>query len=293
MPVSTSGPIRKTFYRSDFWFKDGNIVIVAGQVAFKVHRGQLERHSEVFRDLFTLPQPPVQEMIEGCPWFELHDPPADLLALLKALYDGLYVISHPLYDVLLRIRDRYFQKASSFNFPVISAVLRLSTKYLIDHLRERCLVHMATDWPSTLEAWDQREKLAVDDAGRYSPDTRDGQSLLAHELAHVVQQSRGASAPLSLSQNSYLERAADHAASALARGDGRIRVPGASAAAIARQPAAPPRPVPRPRGRGSAGRGAGHRDRDRRACPNRRCRPPRPAPAPRRPRAQEPARRRQ
>ena len=76
------------------------------------------------------------------------------------------------------------------------------------------------------------------DAGRYSPDTRDGQSLLAHELAHVVQQSRGASAPLSLSQNNYLERAADHAASALGRETGPVRVTGASAPAIARQPAA-------------------------------------------------------
>ncbi|HJU53149.1 MAG TPA: DUF4157 domain-containing protein, partial [Pyrinomonadaceae bacterium] len=75
------------------------------------------------------------------------------------------------------------------------------------------------------------------DAGRYSPDTRDGQSLLAHELAHVVQQSRGASAPLSLSQNSYLERAADQAASALGRETGPVHVPGASAPAIARQPA--------------------------------------------------------
>lgn len=78
-----------TFAKSDFWFKDGNIVIVAGKIAFKVHRGQLARHSEVFSDLFTVPQPAVQELIDGCPWVELHDDPAEVLCLLKALYDGL------------------------------------------------------------------------------------------------------------------------------------------------------------------------------------------------------------
>ncbi len=51
----------------------------------------------------------------------------------------------------------------------MAAVLRLSTKYLIEHLRQRCLIHLGLDWPSTLEGWDLREKDAVDDAGRYSP----------------------------------------------------------------------------------------------------------------------------
>ena len=80
---------RRSFFVSDIWFEDGNIIIVAGQVAFKVHRGQLERHSEVFRDLFSIPQPAVQEMLDGCPWFEVHDAAPDVRCLLKALYDGL------------------------------------------------------------------------------------------------------------------------------------------------------------------------------------------------------------
>ena len=77
------------FTRSDLWFSDGNIVIISGKAAFKVHRGQLERHSEVFRDLFSIPQPAIQELFEGCPWVELHDAPGDILYLLMALYDGL------------------------------------------------------------------------------------------------------------------------------------------------------------------------------------------------------------
>lgn len=74
---------------SDFWFLDGNIVLVAESAAFKVHRGQLERQSEVFSDLFSIPQPQEQELIDGCNWVELHDRASDLFYFLSAIYDGL------------------------------------------------------------------------------------------------------------------------------------------------------------------------------------------------------------
>ena len=81
------------FTTTDFWFADGNIVLLAGDVAFKVHRGQLVRHSDVFHDMFSLPQPAEGEagqgLVDGCQWVELHDDPADVLHLLRALYDGL------------------------------------------------------------------------------------------------------------------------------------------------------------------------------------------------------------
>lgn len=83
--------ISEDVIRSDIWFVDGNIVLVAGGIAFKVHRGQLQRHSEVFRDLFSMPQPRDQEqaLIDDCEWLELYDAPSDVLHLLSALYDGL------------------------------------------------------------------------------------------------------------------------------------------------------------------------------------------------------------
>lgn len=50
--------------RGDPWFQDGNIVLMPEsgsksepQVAFKVHRGVLSRHSEVFQTMFEIPQP--------------------------------------------------------------------------------------------------------------------------------------------------------------------------------------------------------------------------------------------
>lgn len=80
-----------TLVRTDFWFADGNIVLIAGIAAFKVHRGQLQRHSEVFHDLFSIPQPADQQLVDGCLWVELHDEPSDVYYFLMALYDGLYV----------------------------------------------------------------------------------------------------------------------------------------------------------------------------------------------------------
>lgn len=81
-----------TVAQSDLWFEDGNIILVAGDVAFKVHRGQLERHSEIFRDLFSLPQPLDQPMFQGFPIVQLYDSPSDITFLLRALYDGLWVL---------------------------------------------------------------------------------------------------------------------------------------------------------------------------------------------------------
>lgn len=89
--------------RSDFWFLDGNLIIIAGQAAFKVHRGQLERHSEIFNGLFSIPQPQDQELFDGCIHIELYDNPSDVFYFLSALYDGLCV-SLPVF--CLKVADR-------------------------------------------------------------------------------------------------------------------------------------------------------------------------------------------
>jgi len=155
--------------RSDFWFSDGNIVIVAGSAAFKVHRGQLERHSEVFSDLFSIPQPANQELIDGCAYVELQqDCPSDVFYFLSALYDGLY-----------------FKRFRASDFPAIAAVLRLSTKYLVEHLRQRCLARLEADWPFTLADWDLRERrcTAVENGGRYIPRDYCAHPILVIDLA--------------------------------------------------------------------------------------------------------------
>ena len=67
--------------------------------------------------------------------------------------------------------------------------------------------------------------------GQFAPSTERGRRLLGHELAHVVQQSRGGSA-LPGGSNRALEDAADHAANLAARGQ-HVTVAGSSAIGIA------------------------------------------------------------
>lgn len=76
----------------------------------------------------------------------------------------------------------------------------------------------------------------VFNAGRYAPETESGRHLLAHELAHVVQQGRGGATSPTHSPPEPLERAAGRAADALKHDAGPGRVEGASPHDLARQP---------------------------------------------------------
>ena len=71
-------------------------------------------------------------------------------------------------------------------------------------------------------------------ARRYTPETFDGRRLLAHELAHVVQQRRGGAVP-ELRRGGALELAADQAARSVTTGTGPVTVGGAAAIGIARE----------------------------------------------------------
>lgn len=70
----------------EFWYSDGSIILVAGDVEFRIYKGLLADHSPVFRDMFSLPQPPViaSLTIDTCPVVHLSDSPYDLRHVLRA-----------------------------------------------------------------------------------------------------------------------------------------------------------------------------------------------------------------
>ncbi|KAI9056898.1 LETM1-domain-containing protein, partial [Trametes sanguinea] len=80
--VSISGTVKRD---PDLWFDDGNIVLLCRDVAFRVYRGLLTRHSVIFRDLFSMAQPSTSETMESCPVVHISDPPDDLRHLLKVM----------------------------------------------------------------------------------------------------------------------------------------------------------------------------------------------------------------
>ncbi len=82
---------------ADIWFEDGNVAILAGYTVFRVHKGQLSRHSDIFDGLFRIPQAPASDIapslgivdsMEGCPIVTVSDTAFDFKHLLHALYDS-------------------------------------------------------------------------------------------------------------------------------------------------------------------------------------------------------------
>jgi hypothetical protein len=70
-------------------------------------------------------------------------------------------------------------------------------------------------------------------ANRFAPHAGPGKRLLAHELAHVVQQRRGGAAPV-LDANASHEQSADAAANAVAGKQGSVSVAGSTGVGVAR-----------------------------------------------------------
>ena len=54
-------------------------------------------------------------------------------------------------------RSRNFGNNDRDDFQIVSGILRLATKYLIDSLRAKALAHLHIAWPLDLKAWDARE----------------------------------------------------------------------------------------------------------------------------------------
>ena len=75
--------------RSEYWFEDGNIILQADNILFRIHRSVLSRSSQIFKDAFAMPQPPSHENdhIEGCPVVPLADSADDIGNLISLLYD--------------------------------------------------------------------------------------------------------------------------------------------------------------------------------------------------------------
>ena len=55
------------------------------------------------------------------------------------------------------------------DFDHISSLLRLSTKYGVEHIRKVILQGMSIVWPRTLGSWELREAAATDPFGLYKP----------------------------------------------------------------------------------------------------------------------------
>ncbi|RPD55357.1 hypothetical protein L227DRAFT_309405 [Lentinus tigrinus ALCF2SS1-6] len=67
---------------------DGNIVVIAENVAFRVHKSILAQHSEVFRDILALPSSHTSDLVDGCEVVRVSDTSEDMRHFLLVLCCG-------------------------------------------------------------------------------------------------------------------------------------------------------------------------------------------------------------
>ncbi|TFY80426.1 hypothetical protein EWM64_g3583 [Hericium alpestre] len=91
---------------------------------------------DIVISMFMTVDPSQNETYEGLSVVQLHDPADDMYHLLKAMHSRQYV-----------------RKTSQPGFKALAAILQLSTKYMIDDLREEAVDALTLIFPSSLAAW--------------------------------------------------------------------------------------------------------------------------------------------
>ncbi|KAK6969113.1 BTB domain-containing protein [Favolaschia claudopus] len=141
MDVDSQAPIvpgADLIRAEDLWFEDCGLIIQAEKTIFRVSRDHLAVHSPVFKDMLSLPTPKDSDMMLGCPFVALPDSAEDITVFLKAL---LYY-------------DFFEPYPAPVSYAVLSAVLRMSHKYDVPALRKRALVHLSSQFPTSLHAYE-------------------------------------------------------------------------------------------------------------------------------------------
>ena len=106
--------------RSDFWLKDGNVVLQAEGTQFKVHQSILSIRSAIFSDMFSAPgpQPSGEPLVEDCPIVHLSE-----------------------------------TSSSALPMPVVATFLRMGNKYDIEILRADALKRLSYEIPSDFKSY--------------------------------------------------------------------------------------------------------------------------------------------
>ncbi|RDX41315.1 hypothetical protein OH76DRAFT_1364818, partial [Lentinus brumalis] len=131
---------------SQVWFDDGNVILVAEEVAFRVYKGALAQFSNVFRALFSLPAPETDphgsrndaEQFDNVPVVHLADSHVDIKHLLLTFSCSYYC---------------HNGKPSTPEFSVLFALVTLGDKYDIPHILEEALSCLQRYYAPTLAQW--------------------------------------------------------------------------------------------------------------------------------------------
>nr|VWP02334.1 Xanthomonas outer protein J [Ganoderma boninense] len=160
-------------HHEEFWLDDGNVVLVAGTVGFRIYRGLLVAQSTVFNDMFASSSPHSDETIDGCPVVHVSDSPEDLAHLLRVLLPTTQrrcVSSCGLLSAVLTrnyVLDSFHreQDAPERTFDEVYAVITLAHKYNIEDVQRQALYSLREyTFNDNFEVWKERcrEGIKVD-----------------------------------------------------------------------------------------------------------------------------------
>ncbi|KAJ7070228.1 hypothetical protein B0H15DRAFT_871064, partial [Mycena belliarum] len=146
MDEAQDASIAANFTRvQDLWFADHGLVLQAEDRLFRVSGGILSARSSVFRDMLAIPQSKSRAQIDGCPVVVLDDSGMDAEYFLRAIFDASFFERPP----------------ASTTLPTVAGVLKLSTKYGVEFLRRRALLHLSTALAGSLDEWDETRSTAT------------------------------------------------------------------------------------------------------------------------------------
>ncbi|GJE89722.1 hypothetical protein PsYK624_058280 [Phanerochaete sordida] len=101
------------------WFDDGNVVVAARGMSFKLHKSVLALHSTVFLELFDSLDTSESHLHGGCPVLCVNDYGPDLARLLLVVYGS---------------DRRYFARDKPLSFSELRSVALLAQKYQIEEI---------------------------------------------------------------------------------------------------------------------------------------------------------------
>lgn len=89
-----------------FWLKDGLLVVVVGDVKFRVSQSILTRHSPLFADVLSLPQSAqTLDTEDRHPVLRLYEHPADIRRILHTFMPSEYVSFLPTKGDVLKLHS--------------------------------------------------------------------------------------------------------------------------------------------------------------------------------------------
>ncbi|KAI0742439.1 hypothetical protein C8Q80DRAFT_1108932, partial [Daedaleopsis nitida] len=131
----------------EFWYEDGNIILVACDVEFRIYKGLLAVHSPIFSDMFNLPQPTPTTTPDNT-----HDPTQPAVVHMT---DSPEDLRHILRACMPRPDSRFVSTTTREkpDFHAISAYARLGHKYEIDHLLNQALEYLKDIYTDDFDKW--------------------------------------------------------------------------------------------------------------------------------------------